>query len=93
MARQPQNGHGGLGRTTYENIPQGRQDAPSRSPPDDPDAQARFREIISAHALLRAALLQLEREYFQLTLSELLKRQDAGHMPINVEASRPRPKP
>jgi tetratricopeptide (TPR) repeat protein len=45
--------------------------------PDDPDAQARFMEITAAHALLRDAkqratydrLLQLERDYFQLTLA------------------------
>jgi hypothetical protein len=50
--------------------------------PSDPDAAERFREIITAHALLGDAkqrasydrLLQLEREYFQL----MLKRQQRG---------------
>src|SRR5260370_29935476 len=45
--------------------------------PDDPDAPARFREIIAARALLSEAkkratydrLLQLERQKFQLTLT------------------------
>src|SRR5258708_14916589 len=45
--------------------------------PDDPDAPARFREIIAAHALVRDAkkratydrLLQLERQKFQSTVA------------------------
>jgi uncharacterized protein (DUF2384 family) len=42
--------------------------------------------MICAHALLRAALLQLEREYLQLTLSELFKRHGAGQMPNKRES-------
>ncbi len=60
--------------------------------PDDPDAPARFREIIAAHALVRDAkqratydrLLQVERQKFQSTVARHQLRSKLAHQRLKV---------
>jgi tetratricopeptide (TPR) repeat protein len=64
--------------------------------PDDLDAQARFREIIAAHALLRDPkqratydrLLQLERQQFQLKVERHQARSKLAHQQVRLKRTR-----
>jgi len=64
--------------------------------PTDPDAQARFRQIIAAAAVLRDAkqratydwLLQVERERFQLTLVRRQLRSKLAHPQLRLKRMR-----